>query len=249
LIWAYLYNLTVSHMGDVNHVSFLPWTFDVSLALSGIIGGTTQAFFTYRVYRISRQMWLACPAWIASVGRAVISVVLTVVSIQGGTLAQLRAKYDVVVYIALVVSVSVDIWNSAALCYYLKSKKTDQTTSGVVNSIVLWSIETGLATTVAAVLVLVCWSAMPNNGLWLCFFFIYSKRKTPSLLLFRSARGLTFSMQCTLTPSLSPSTPANAYASPRTSSMVSPSLAPSTSRPRLRRPRNCPPHDDIAFMT
>jgi Na+-translocating ferredoxin:NAD+ oxidoreductase RnfE subunit len=104
-------------------------------------------------------------------------VALTVVALRGGDLSQLRERYNVLVYVALGASVALDVWNCAALCWNLGRAGRQAKERGVMNAIMLWAIETGLATTAAAAVVLVCWVVWPSNGLWLCFFFIYSKRE------------------------------------------------------------------------
>jgi hypothetical protein len=183
LIWAYLYRQTVIHFGDVHHITDLPWSFDVSLALSGLIGGTTQAFATYRVYRLSGgRLLLAIPAWTAALGRVAISFTLMTIILRGQTLYQIQTKYSGVVYASLSLSAALDLYNSAALCWYLRKAggmgngaEMNPSTKGAVWSIALWAVETGLATTTGAFLVLICWATMPGNGLWLCFFFVYSK--------------------------------------------------------------------------
>jgi hypothetical protein len=179
-MWAYLYGVTVSLANPIVRLTNLPWTFDASIALSGIIGGTTQMFFTFRFYRISRHAALAVPAWLAALARVGISGAVTVIALKEPSILELRARYDALVYAALGVSAAVDIWNSAVLCYYLKTRRSDGGTRGAVNSIVLWSIETGLATTASAVAVLVCWTTMPDNYIWLGLFFVYSKRSCHS---------------------------------------------------------------------
>jgi hypothetical protein len=115
--------VTVTHAGDPTILDTLPWHFDTSLLFSGVIGGTAQvrfsrrasasrtervqAFFTYRVWRVSGSLALAVPGWLGAAARVGLACALCVVAFSDHVLSALRGRYDPVVYGALGVSVVV----------------------------------------------------------------------------------------------------------------------------------------------
>jgi hypothetical protein len=69
-------------------------------------------FYTYRVYRISRKLWLAVPALLGEILRLCLSWIVAGLAWKVGNMVDCRAKYGYLVYVILVTSavVSCDVY-------------------------------------------------------------------------------------------------------------------------------------------
>jgi hypothetical protein len=59
-------------------------------------------FYTYRVYKISRKMWLAIPALLGELLRVCVSIIVSGLAWKKGNLPDYRKSYDYLVYVILI---------------------------------------------------------------------------------------------------------------------------------------------------
>jgi len=90
----------------------------------------------------------------------------------------------------LVTQLSVDLINTTSLCILLRSEKTGtERTDTVLNKLVVWTIETGVITSLAAVLMLIFCLVLPNTTIWVAISIFYSKLYSNSLMASLNARN------------------------------------------------------------
>lgn len=189
-IAMYLYYVTVTHFGDREVLSQNYWSLGTSAVFIGAVGAVAQGYFAYRIHVISRTWIITCISWILSLLTLIMSSYLTVVSTSSATTQEYFAShFGWLVTTCLVLMHVVDCINTAALCFYLRigkngSKKVDS----VINKMFLWTIETGLVTVVAALLMLVFSQTMKKTSLWICVSVFYSKLYSNSLMAMLNGR-------------------------------------------------------------
>jgi hypothetical protein len=101
-IWAWLYNITVTQFGSLLALNSIPWSLAASLLAFTATGSAVQAFFTYRIYVVSGQWWIAAPLWILEVFE--VGTVASIVALTTKTsgFLQFKQEYTAVVYMTLI---------------------------------------------------------------------------------------------------------------------------------------------------
>ena len=109
-------------------------------------------------------------------------------------IAKFDAEFGWLVTTTLALLLSVDIINTVALCMYLRIEKTGfQSTDSMLNKLFIWTLgslidfylllllinlaETGLFTSLGALLMLVFSLALPKTTLWIGVSTFYAKRE------------------------------------------------------------------------
>ncbi|EGN98316.1 hypothetical protein SERLA73DRAFT_183263 [Serpula lacrymans var. lacrymans S7.3] len=185
---VYIYDSLVVHFGDDTYLATANWVFGTDPAMTGIIGSMVQAFFAWRVYIISRNLWTTC----AILGCAAAGCLCSIgTSIGIGIVPQFIEfqKFQVVVIIWLVCAALGDVLITISLVWHLNTHKTGfSSTDDVINRIVKLTVQTGFITAVWAVVDLVIYLTF-STGLHLIFNVTLSKLYTNSLMSSLNSRG------------------------------------------------------------
>ncbi|TFY57348.1 hypothetical protein EVG20_g8585 [Dentipellis fragilis] len=168
--WIYLYRVTVTYYGDPTHLVESHWTLNVSSFFDGLIGGSVQS------------LPLLLISWAVSLVQFSGALATTIIG-QRTTLPFFAAHYGWIVTMTLSLCVFVDIINTVGLCYFLWTRKSGlRSTNEIVEKLIIWTVETGLVTTVAALLMLITSRALPDTSVWICISVFYAKLYSNSLL-------------------------------------------------------------------
>ncbi|PIL29372.1 hypothetical protein GSI_09423 [Ganoderma sinense ZZ0214-1] len=87
-------------------------------------------------------------------------------------------------YVGLGLLVVTDIYNALVLCYFLYKARTgfNTRTDSVINVLLLYTVNTGLITSVFALACFITYAAMPTNYVFLTLYFPLSKLYFNALL-------------------------------------------------------------------
>ncbi|TCD64938.1 hypothetical protein EIP91_003435 [Steccherinum ochraceum] len=136
----------------------ITWTIAVTITLTAMITFFVHIFFVHRIFALSNQNYY---------------ITLPIFIFTGG----------------LTSAAVVDIMITTALIFYLKRSRTGFSGMDVIiNSITLYTVETGLITSVTTVASLICWISMPHNLIFLGLHFAISKLYANALLATLNAR-------------------------------------------------------------
>jgi hypothetical protein len=84
-----------------------------------------QAFFSYRIWRVSSKLWLAIPPWFITFARVAVTMSAVAILSEGEKgYKQFTEKDTFLVDLALGLGMAVDVWNTVALSYYLWTVKS-----------------------------------------------------------------------------------------------------------------------------
>ncbi|TDL15202.1 hypothetical protein BD410DRAFT_845408 [Rickenella mellea] len=187
-LWIYLYRLTVTFYGVPAVFAESSWELNMSGFFDGIINCSVQAFFAYRVLAISRNWTVPIISWSGSLLQMTGTFAITALGFTTN-IESFAAKYSWIVRGTLVTDAIVDTINTVALCYYLSRGRTGfHATDRIVDTIILWTIETGLTTTVAALLMLVFDISLSKTAMWISVSFFVAKLYSNSLLAVLNGR-------------------------------------------------------------
>lgn len=180
----YLYYTTVIRYGDVSAIGEASWALNTSAFFDGLAGALVQGFFAHRIYVLSRRWPLTIISWIGSL--AVVITDTSVMAIAQATqydLATFESKYRWAIITGLVLQLFVDLVNTTSLCVLLRVERTGfQNTDGILNKLFVWTIQTGIITSIAAILMVAFSVGLPNSALWVSISIFYSKLYSNSLM-------------------------------------------------------------------
>jgi len=104
--------------------------------------------------------------------------------------------------LGLALSSAADVLITITLCFKLRSNRTGSISmDNVIDSLVLYTLETGSLTGAGTVLSMICWLTMPYNRLFLALHFIIAKLYASSLLATLNTRKQLSDSRMKTTPS------------------------------------------------
>ncbi|KAI0352217.1 hypothetical protein OH77DRAFT_1460656 [Trametes cingulata] len=185
--WIYL----IRHWGDSTIYDYIPWTIALTVALTAIVTLITHCFFAHRIYILSGfSWWLTAPILVLACGRLVAAFVSTSEMI---TLHSYEAFVDRVGWVftmGLSLSTAVDVLITITLIALLQRSRTgfSTVTDHLIDVVTLYTVETGLVTSITTAVSLICWLVMPRNLIFLALHFSISKLYATSTLATLNAR-------------------------------------------------------------
>ncbi|KAF8879701.1 hypothetical protein BD779DRAFT_1123271 [Infundibulicybe gibba] len=98
-----------------------------------------------------------------------------------------KDRFGWLITLELSIGAAADLIIAASLCYYLnrlRSPITMRRTAQIVDRLISWTIQMGLATSMASFAVVICFQVMKHNwGIWLAIYIVLTKLYSNSLLL------------------------------------------------------------------
>ncbi|KAJ3482522.1 hypothetical protein NLI96_g6923 [Meripilus lineatus] len=204
-IWYWL----VDNFGDTSIHDSIPWMASITIILTSFITFTVHCFFCHRIYTLSKKrLWIVLP--IVSPICLFHPPVVDFVSASTCTLpyglcvgfvfqifrdstslipGNSHKFTDFMVSLGLSMAVAVDMLIAIVICFFLNRRRTGfASMDGVINSITLYTVESGMITGIAAAASLIAWVTMPHNLIWLAIHFAISKLYANALLATLNAR-------------------------------------------------------------
>ncbi|KAF8194404.1 hypothetical protein K438DRAFT_1934601 [Mycena galopus ATCC 62051] len=170
-----LYILTISdyaHPRPERICGGVPKSFPVATFLSGIIGGSVQGFFAFRVYRLSKKLLVPISCWVMSALRVVMATVICVTLLRATSLVTYEVQWKWALTTLWSVSIVHDLTVTATLVAILMGERDNayKRTAALVDRLILYTIETGMLTSMSSIAALACFVAMPANFIWTTLF-------------------------------------------------------------------------------
>ncbi|KAF8551109.1 hypothetical protein OG21DRAFT_1513229 [Imleria badia] len=188
-VWIYL----ITNYGNERMIDTIP----IPLALTGLISAIltfiVHCFFLYRIHKLSHQQWqFTALILVLALFRLCCATVTTAEMIHMKTFTAFKARFQWVLTLGLAMSSLVDILVTWFLTHLLQTlqREIDVSTSSdrVITSVILYTFETNLLTSVTTILSMICWLTMPDNLIFLGLHFFIGKLYANSLLATLNAR-------------------------------------------------------------
>ncbi|KAJ7208206.1 hypothetical protein GGX14DRAFT_454159 [Mycena pura] len=189
-IAASLYGYTITGYGDPETLLRMPSTFVVAVLLHGIISGAVQGFFAFRIYALSKTLYVPCVCWMLGLLRLVGTAMVLGTGLRG-TLANYLVQWEWLLTVLWISGVVNDTMIAATLAFILYRERNNAFTRMIplVNKLIRWTIETGIVTSTATCLILICYFAMRTNYIFLAVFVVSSRLYSNSLLASLNSRA------------------------------------------------------------
>ncbi|KAI0344591.1 hypothetical protein BDW22DRAFT_1063395 [Trametopsis cervina] len=191
------------------------WSLGMTVASTAILTFLVHCFFVHRLYKLSKgKLILALPIASVALFRLAAACVTTAEMIRLGSFALFLHQFRWVFTLGLVLSSVADVLIASGMCFYLKQNRTgSRELDRVIDSVIYYTIENGILTSIATILSLIFWLAMPHNLVYMGMHFAISKLYANSLLASLNARTTLRQVQSSISgqrPSIGQAFPTSA---------------------------------------
>ncbi|KAK0202932.1 hypothetical protein DFS33DRAFT_1343735 [Desarmillaria ectypa] len=186
--FIYMYDALIVHFMDPTYLVKVTPVFAITAVFTGVISGSVQLFFAWRVKILTSNIWLVAIVCVTALAGTIGSIGSTVAALKIGTFLHFQDIKDWVI-LWLVATCAADVLITIILVWYLKSHKTGfRGSDELVDRIIRSTVQTCLITTVCALIDLLVYLLDPT-GLHLVFNFTLPKLYTNTLLSSLNSRG------------------------------------------------------------
>ncbi|KAJ6595541.1 hypothetical protein DFH09DRAFT_1357495 [Mycena vulgaris] len=181
--WHALYSMTVTFYCQPQYLAHPPHSLQVTILFSAPINAIVQIFFANRVRVLSGRWLIPTICWLIILLRAACTFALFWIILNIASLSALKAKWEWLVATGLCLGVAVDGIVAISMCYCLWNARESrfEHTKRMVDTLILWSIETGMVTSGTSIVMLILFLAR-NDFSWFPFYLILAKLFSNSLL-------------------------------------------------------------------
>ncbi|OBZ68460.1 hypothetical protein A0H81_11483 [Grifola frondosa] len=189
-IWDYL----IENWGSDTIFDFIPWTIAFTISITATITFTVQFFYAYRVYSVSRgNLYITIPIVVFATARIGVAGIATVEMIRLRSFEAFGREYGWAFALGLSLSSALDILVTVSLCVFLRRSRTGfSSMDRVINTLTLYTIQSGLLTCIVTIIALIFWLAIPHSlvffGIHLAICKLYSNSLLATLNARRSLR-------------------------------------------------------------
>ncbi|KAJ7110614.1 hypothetical protein C8R44DRAFT_883745 [Mycena epipterygia] len=171
-----LYVMVITDYGHPERLAHLPASLFVATSLGGLVSSSVQSFFAYRIYALSNSLWIPCICWALSVFRVVPSSI---------------SAFNWLFVTVWTVSVVNDVLIAGTLVFLLYRERghARKRTTAVVDKLIAWTIETGVVTSIAGIIMLGFFAWMRSNFIWMAWFLVITRLFSNSLLASLNSRA------------------------------------------------------------
>jgi len=179
-----LFDVLITNFGNIFSAMNPIWTINTSLVWGAFVYALVQSFFAYRIKVLSRSYIIPTVCWSVIVVRFVLTVWGAITSVTM-SMFDFETKRIYLAHGGNITGVIVDNLLTGSLVYFLykRSRGAMESTQNVAYGWIIFSIETGIITSlIGIILTITCWT-MPYNGIWVGILFFHSKIYAVSLML------------------------------------------------------------------
>ncbi|THU82750.1 hypothetical protein K435DRAFT_784503 [Dendrothele bispora CBS 962.96] len=190
LIWGSLWHFFIDFYGSPEKIDQIPWTLALSIILTAILTFSVHCFFAHRIYKLSKKnVFLTIPILFLAVLRLVSAAGTTAEMLILESFTDFRTRVRWLFTLGLALSSVVDVLITGSLFHLLRSSRTEGgQLNSVIDSLILYTFETGSITSAATIISMICWIAAPTNLVFMGLHFVISKLYANSLLVTLNTR-------------------------------------------------------------
>ncbi|CAK5283064.1 unnamed protein product [Mycena citricolor] len=183
-----VYRYLVSSMRDPTILASVVKTLMIELFFSCAIATLVQQFYCWRIYRIGKSIILALAVSAVSWTSCVVLLIYAAKAVSTDLLSDI-IKLKNLSIAANTLSAAADITISVALVLLLHVAKTGfKRSTDLINRLMIFSFNTGLPTSICALVATVCVAAFSNTFLYIFFFLLLGRLYTNSILVTLNSR-------------------------------------------------------------
>lgn len=193
-IMYWTWTLTVRGCQNPDDITIFSNSRDANLIMTPLISTLVQMFFIHRLFKFSGCKTVAAFCGILSMLNLIGTLVDAVKALSISTNRTSQNAQDWLTILTLVAAAVCDLVTTVGLVYFLQHERRRtkvQQIHNIADRLTLWTIETGLATSMSAVLVIVFFCTMRTTFLWTAVYDVLADVYTNSLLAALNSRKTT----------------------------------------------------------
>ncbi|KIK62276.1 hypothetical protein GYMLUDRAFT_42220 [Collybiopsis luxurians FD-317 M1] len=193
LIWGSQWEYFIGLYGQETKIDYIPSTLALSIVFTGVLTFLVHSFFAQRIFRLSKRNWILVVPVVGIAALRLISATATSgTMLHYRSFTQFRDHVRWLFTLGLALSSVVDVMITLSLFVLLKRSKTEVgSLDGVIDSLILYTFETGSVTCAATIISMILWIAVPTQLFFMALHFIIGKFYATSFLVtLNSRRGL-----------------------------------------------------------
>ncbi|KAG0709922.1 hypothetical protein DFH29DRAFT_1074870 [Suillus ampliporus] len=165
---ATVWEVAVSSYGNPLLLQVFPLAADATILFTGITGVLVELSFAFRLWKLSKRLPLPLLSLALCLITQSISLVTCVKAFLMTSLVTFEADQDTLITLGLTSRVACELTLTLSIAWYLRKQRssTFSRTTCTIDRLVLWTIETGLTTSLVAILVMSFFLAMKQNYIW-----------------------------------------------------------------------------------
>ncbi|TFK39024.1 hypothetical protein BDQ12DRAFT_87741 [Crucibulum laeve] len=175
-----IYTYLVTNYFDPTYLIKVVWSLVAELLASGVVSLIAQGFFAWRVWILSRgRKGMAVVTLLVCLvlGNFTVTIVYFVRALNTSTFIELR-NLSTLSRALNTIGVVADVAITMAMIWLLHSMKTGfHRSNQIISRLILFSLSTGLLTTLCALMCLISISVWPNTLIFIGFYACLSRRK------------------------------------------------------------------------
>ncbi|KAG9309075.1 hypothetical protein JVU11DRAFT_10957 [Chiua virens] len=174
----------ISNYNKPDHMDIIPSALGLSVAVTAIVTFMVHCFFANRIRMLTKKWYYAAPVVILAFLRLFSACVSTGEIIHLKRYSMFIKPYPAWVFTTgVTLSASVEFIITIIMIIFLGSRKTGfANMNHIINSLILYTLETGSVTCLVTIASLICWLVMRHNLIFLGMHFAIAKLYANSLL-------------------------------------------------------------------
>lgn len=174
----------ISGFDKPENMDLIPPALGLSVAVTAAVTFLVHCFFANRIRKLMKNSYIAVPVVILAFCRLLAACCSTSEIIRLKHYSLFIRPYPAWIFTTgVTLSASVEIIITMTMIIFLRSRKTGfANMNHIINSLILYTLETGSVTSVVTVASLICWLIMRHNLIFLGMHFAIAKLYANSLL-------------------------------------------------------------------
>ncbi|KAJ7479087.1 hypothetical protein FB451DRAFT_1556794 [Mycena latifolia] len=183
LTWHAIYTMTVTFYGQPQHLAEPPLSLVLVILFSAMVNFVVQTFFAFRVRALSNRWPITIIVCILNLVRFIGNATIFGELWRRPEFSLLGTDLHWIFTASSAIGPFVDIITAGSLCYCLWHYKRSnfESTSAMIDTIVLWTVETTLITSLSGTMQLILFLTR-NDFAWMIFYLMQAKLFANSML-------------------------------------------------------------------
>lgn len=184
LIISAVWQSVITNYDKPENMDIIPSALGLSVAVTAAITFLVHGFFANRIRMLMKRLYIAIPVVILAFFRLFCACISTSEIIRLKHYSLFIRPYPAWIFTSgVTLSASVEIIITTTMIIFLESRKTGfANMNHIINSLILYTLETGGITALVTVTSLLCWLLMRHNLIFLGMHFAIAKLYANSLL-------------------------------------------------------------------
>lgn len=164
-IISILWTMTVSTYGDPSRLNILPLAADLTIMLSGFTVFIVQSFYAFRLWKLTRSIFLPILCEMISMVAQISMLILSVRAISMTDLTTFIDSQIVLIALCWIARGVCDLITTAGVAWTLKKKRVSDFSEMVttVDRLIYWTLETALITSLMSITMTILFIVMRQN--------------------------------------------------------------------------------------